>query len=208
MLLLKKSFVLIRQTLSGYKPLKLPENLDIETDRFTLSPLKKEDRDAVFVTMNSSTTANMISFLKWPMTKAQAAAICSESVLGLSWKRGIIFLGRNRADSFPVGCVGLALDENDCKTAEVGYWVTENWQGCGCATEMLKAVIEFAFNPPCHLTRLVGYVSADNAKSKRLLKKQGFKNIGSKKKPTAKGTKLDFYIYELKNPHTFSTIKT
>jgi ribosomal-protein-alanine N-acetyltransferase len=201
-LAIRKMPLLIRQTITGYKPMNLPKTLTLETERFTLSPLKKEDEDAVFVTMNCPTTAHIISFLKWPMTLDQASALCSKSVTGFAWKRGFICLARNKEDSSPVGCIGLGLADNDCKAAEVGYWVTENWQQRGCATEMLKAVIDFAFKPPCNLSRLTGVVAYENHISKRVLEKQGFQIVGSKVLRTAKGTNLSCHVYELKNKIT------
>lgn len=196
---IKGSSAKARQFENKSKMINLPKNIEVETERFKLTPLRAKDVDDVFLTMNYPNTANIISFLQWPMTKEQAEYLCALSVKKLSKKNGFIFLARNKEDSFPVGCIGLNLDEKDSKTVEVGYWVTECWQRKGCATELLKGIVDFAFKPPCRLERMIATAALENFKSIKVLEKQGFKIIGSKRLPTVKGTTLDCHLFELKS---------
>lgn len=197
--IIQKLPLIFRQSISGYKPMDLPENIRIETERFVFAPLKQEDEADVFATINFPKTADIISFLKWPMTMDQASAICSQSITGVKWKRGFILLGRSKVDASPIGCVGLRLTDNDCNSAEIGCWITEHWQSRGSATEMIKAVIDFAFKPPCNLSRLETYIAPDNVISQQLCKKMGFQVVGKKKLKTAKKNILLCDVLELKN---------
>ena len=79
---------------------------------------------------------------------------------------------------------------------EVGYWVTESWQGKGCATEMLKAMIKVAFEV-CGVTKVVATAAIGNPASLRVLENQGFRIIGRKELPTVKGTILICDLLEL-----------
>lgn len=79
---------------------------------------------------------------------------------------------------------------------EVGYWVTQSWQGKGCATEMLRAMIKVAFEV-CGIKRLLATAAIGNPASLRVLENQGFQIIGRKELPTAKGTTLICHLLEL-----------
>ena len=125
--------------------MNFPNNLVIEIDRFKLSPIQEADIEAVFETMNSRGTADIISFLKWPMNLEQAASWCRRSEKGLNEQREFLFLARSKLDATPVGCISIHIS-SDLRTGEVGYWVSENWQGRGCASEMLKIDIGFLRN--------------------------------------------------------------
>jgi [ribosomal protein S5]-alanine N-acetyltransferase len=170
------------------------QKIDLETNRFRLSLISKKDVDAVFETMNSRPTADIISFLKWPMTKDQASSWCARSEKGWAEKKEYLFLARNKEDGSPVGCISLHLEH--ANTGEVGYWVSEKWQGVGCATELLKAIIDLAFNT-FDLSSLIATASVENPISLHVLQKQGFTIIGKKDLPTAKGTILHCHLLEL-----------
>lgn len=175
--------------------MKFPNSFNIETDRFKLSPIREADIESVFETMNSRGTADIISFLKWPMNLEQATSWCRRSEKGFNEQRELLFLARSKLDATPVGCIFIYIS-SDLRTGEVGYWVSENWQGCGSASEMLKAVIDFAFYK-CDLSRLVATAAFENPISLRILQKFGFYLIGQKNLPTAKGTILTCHLLEL-----------
>lgn len=174
-----------------------PNLFVFETDRFKLSIIKSEDVDDVFETMNDPNTANIISFLKWPMTIEQANQWCQKSIKGLQELNEFLFIARSKIDSSPVGCISLHLEE-DKKTGEVGYWISQNWQRRGCASELLEGMIHFAFDS-CDLHKLLATAALENPISLRVLEKQGFKIIGKEDIPTAKKTVLSCHLLELKN---------
>lgn len=166
-----------------------------ETKRFIISLIQSEDLPFVFETMNSQKTAEIISFLQWPMTLSQAEKWCQKAISGHKAQTDFLFLVRDRKIASPVGCICL-LKAIESDAMEVGYWVTETWQGKGCATEMLKAMIEVAFEEFC-VTKLIATAATGNPASLRVLEKQGFQIIGIKELPTAKGTPLICHLLEL-----------
>ena len=167
----------------------------VETERFILTPIQAGDLEAVFETMNSRKTADIISFLKWPITQEQAMSWCERSVKGLATGKGFVFLARDKKAASPVGTIGLFMTE-DPEVGEVGYWITENWQGQGVASEILKSIIAFASQKG--LSKLIATAAIENPISLRVLEKQGFKIVGTKELPTAKGKPLTCHLLELK----------
>lgn len=145
--------------------------------------------------MNSQKTAEIISFLQWPMTRSQAEKWCQKAISGHKTQTDFLFLVRNRRNASPVGCICL-LSAKERDAMEVGYWVTETWQGKGCATEMLRAMIEIAFEE-LGVTKLIATAAIGNPASLRVLEKQGFQINGIKELPTAKGTSLICHLLEL-----------
>lgn len=166
-----------------------------KTERFIISLIQSEDLPLVFETMNSQKTAEIISFLQWPMTLSQAEKWCQKAINGYKTQTDFLFLVRDQKKTSPVGCICL-LRAKETDAMEVGYWVTETWQGKGCATEMLQAMIEVAFEE-FGTTKLIATAAKGNPASLRVLEKQGFQIIGVKELSTAKGVPLMCHLLEL-----------
>jgi len=62
------------------------------------------------------------------------------------------------------------LDDVDCKTTEIGYWLGEPFWGRGIATAALKQTTEYAFQT-FGLERIQAHVFAWNPASARVLEK-------------------------------------
>ena len=82
-------------------------------------------------------------------------------------------------DDIPIGCVGLLFhpDTNHWwgeGSAELGYWIAEEYWGNGYATESSKALIEHVFNDLDVKTIYATY-RTENIRSKRVLEKDVFK---------------------------------
>ena len=58
-------------------------------------------------------------------------------------------------------------------TAEIGYGIAENHQGCGYATEAVSALAGWAFNQP-GVSCVTAETEASNIASQKVLKKSGF----------------------------------
>jgi len=77
-------------------------------------------------------------------------------------------------DAAAVGGVGfVAQPDVERVTAEVGYWLGEEYWGRGIATEALTAITRYAIHDH-RFTRLFGKVFAHNLASARVLEKAGF----------------------------------
>jgi RimJ/RimL family protein N-acetyltransferase len=70
-----------------------------------------------------------------------------------------------------IGC--RLLDDVNCKTAEIGYWLGEPFWGRGIATAALKRTTEYAFQT-FSLERLQASVFEWNPASARVLEKAGY----------------------------------
>lgn len=82
-------------------------------------------------------------------------------------------------NDIPIGCVGLLFhpDTNHWwgeGSAELGYWIAEEYWGNGYATESSKALIEHAFND-LDVKKIYATYRTENIRSKRVLEKLGFR---------------------------------
>ncbi len=82
-------------------------------------------------------------------------------------------------DNVPIGCVGL-LFHPDCNhywgdgSAELGYWIAEEYWGNGYAVEASKIIVKRAFDN-LNVEQIYATYKRGNAQSKRVLEKLGFK---------------------------------
>jgi RimJ/RimL family protein N-acetyltransferase len=73
-----------------------------------------------------------------------------------------------------IGCTSVMLEEgNSVKTAELGYWLGEEYWGQGIATELVKLMIKYSFKN-FDIERLQAHVFEHNKASARVLEKTGF----------------------------------
>ena len=95
-----------------------------------------------------------------------------------------------------VGGIGVHPREDVHRdTATVGYWLGEEFWGCGIMTEAVSVVTDFCFeNFP--LRRIAAEVFANNPASARVLEKTGFTFEGRLKNDVLKdGKLLDSLLY-------------
>ena len=82
-------------------------------------------------------------------------------------------------DNIPIGCVGLLFppDTNHWwgeDSAELGYWIAEEYWGNGFAAEASKTLIKRAFSD-LDVKQIYASYRIENAQSKRVLEKLNFK---------------------------------
>lgn len=128
---------------------------------------------AVLSTLGYESTVGAISLFTWPLDEAQAMEWCKRAEKGLANGTEYIFLARKQSSGHPVGCIGLHINAKD-KSAEAGYWVDEAFQGRGYASEMLGAVLDYAFNR-LDIKQITATTALDNEASAGLLQKHGFR---------------------------------
>lgn len=95
-----------------------------------------------------------------------------------------------------VGCIGFE-SQGDIfrRTAEIGYWLGEDYWGKGVMTEVVKAVTAYAFHN-FDLCRLYAGVFATNPASVRVLEKTGYQFEGRLKKSITKfGQTIDQLLF-------------
>lgn len=99
-------------------------------------------------------------------------------------------------DDEPVGGIGLALGSDiERVSAEVGYWIGEDYWGRGLATEALRAIVPWAI-VSFALTRLYATTFAHHRASRRVLEKAGFSLEGILRRAAIKRDEvLDLALY-------------
>ncbi len=99
-------------------------------------------------------------------------------------------------DGFAVGAIGLRPGEDVHRlSAEIGYWLGEEFWNRGIATEAVKAVTEYAFET-LEMVRVHAEVFEWNAASIRVLEKAGFVKEGVLQRSAIKDRKIiDQMVY-------------
>ena len=99
-------------------------------------------------------------------------------------------------DGAAVGAVGLHLKKDiRRRTAEIGYWLGEEFWGRGITTEAVRAVTRDAF-ARFDLVRLYAGVFEGNRASMRVLEKAGYTREALLRKAVVKdGRTLDLVLY-------------
>jgi len=101
-------------------------------------------------------------------------------------------------DGEAVGAIGLVL-KNDVfrRSAEIGYWLGEEYWGRGIVTEAVRAVTDYAFTT-FDLCRVFAGVFEWNPASMRVLEKAGYEFESRMKKSVTKdGETIDELIYAI-----------
>lgn len=101
-------------------------------------------------------------------------------------------------DDKAIGSIGVFRKDNiHSKTAELGYYVSEQYWGNGIGTSAVKQICEYVFSNS-DIIRIFAEPFADNAASCRILEKSGFEYEGTLRKNAVKnGMVLDMKLYSL-----------
>ena len=153
---------------------------------------RRRDRDSlVYHANNRKVWINLRNRFPYPYTNADAENFFS------------IVVGREPETSFAievngkaVGGIGFSLlEDEEYRSAEIGYWLGEEYWGRGITTEVLIAVTEYAF-AQFDLARLYAHVFEWNVASARVLEKAGYEFEGRLRKSVTKDDKtIDRLLY-------------
>lgn len=99
-------------------------------------------------------------------------------------------------DGVVVGSISLMPGSDvERKSAEVGYWIGEEFWGCGIATAALRGITEYAFRT-LRFTRVFAVPFATSVSSVRVLEKAGFVCEGRLRRSAVKNEQiLDQWMY-------------
>lgn len=76
-----------------------------------------------------------------------------------------------------VGAGGYFGPPNEIGEVEIGFSVMPTWQGLGYATEIARALIEYAFTDR-RVNKVIAHTACGNVASCRVLEKCGFRSVG------------------------------
>jgi ribosomal-protein-alanine N-acetyltransferase len=102
-------------------------------------------------------------------------------------------------DSVAVGGIGIILGSAEhINSAEIGYWLGEDFWYKGIMTEAVQLFTEYVFKKFQNLCRLYAIIYESNPGSIRVLQKSGFQFEGIMRKHVTKhGKTMDAHIYAL-----------
>src|SRR5215217_671733 len=152
------------------------------------------DRDAIVRHANNrKVSINLRDRFPYPY-KVSDARNWLESVIG--YKPETNFAIALAGES--VGGIGFTVQHDvGHRSAEIGYWLGEEFWGRGIATEALIAVTDHAF-ANYDLCRLYAHVVDCNAASARVLEKAGYELEGClRKSVTKEGQTIDQLMYAM-----------
>ena len=164
---------------------------------FTLRPWRQADAASVAAAAdNPNIAANLRNAFPSPYTLADAEWYVNDCISKGEERqltRAIIIEGR------AAGSIGVFV-RNDVyeKSAELGYWLAEDFWGKGIMTEAVRRMCEEGFAQWDDLLRIYAEPFAHNAGSRRVLEKVGFSLEGVMRRGVYKrGQVFDFCMYAL-----------
>jgi RimJ/RimL family protein N-acetyltransferase len=94
------------------------------------------------------------------------------------------------------GGIGIhPLDDVYCRTAEIGYWLAEPFQGKGIVTDAVRALVPVTFEQT-DIVRIQAGIFSNNPASMRVLEKCGFiRESVHKNAITKNGVVMDEVLY-------------
>ncbi|WP_120716092.1 GNAT family N-acetyltransferase [Tsuneonella amylolytica] len=161
------------------------------TERLLLRPAWPEDWAEVLAVVGEEAIVRNLAKVPWPYTGEDARW----------WTRQPQYQGLpnfivvESASGRVVGSCGLAPSEGD---SEIGYWIARDAWGRGYATEAGRGVLEVA--RMLGIERVTAGHMTDNPASGRVLRKLGFRPVGSARRYSlARGHKVDSveYVFDM-----------
>lgn len=164
---------------------------ELETTRLLLRKLVETDWQMIRY-LRSDREVN--KFVKRPSaeTKDKALAFIARTNNGI--KSGLLYQWCISMKNSPamIGNICLWNFSEDCKTAEMGYDLSPDFQGRGIMDEAMKAVLDYGFNQ-LKLNLVEAFTNYQNESSKKLLIRNHFTWNKTRKDPDDE----DNVIYEL-----------
>ena len=154
-------------------------------------------KDLAKVLSNRKIQDNLRDGLPYPYTEQDGADYISAM---LSANEDETFAFAIIADNKVVGSIGVFRLENiHRQTAELGYYVAEEYWGKGIMTEAVKQICEHVFDKS-DIIRIYAEPFAYNIASCRVLEKAGFQYEGTLRSNAVKNGKvIDMKLYSLLN---------
>lgn len=152
-------------------------------------------KDLAIALSNKKIQDNLRDGLPYPYTEQDGADYISAM---LSADENETFAFAITVDGKAVGSIGVFRQVNiHRQTAELGYYLAEEYWGKGIMTEAVKQICEYVFGKS-DIIRIYAEPFAYNAASCRVLEKAGFQCEGVLRKNAVKNGKIvDMKIYSL-----------
>ncbi len=152
-------------------------------------------KDLAIALSNRKIQDNLRDGLPYPYTEQDGKNYISEM---LSANEDETFAFAITADNKVIGSIGVFRQENiHRRTAELGYYISEEYWGKGIMTEAVKQICEYVFSNS-DIIRIYAEPFAYNTASCRVLEKAGFQYEGTLRNNAVKNGKvIDMKMYSL-----------
>ena len=156
---------------------------------------RSDAKDLAIALSNKRIQDNLRDGLPYPYTEQDGADYISAM---LSADENEVFAFAVTVDGSAVGSIGVFRRENiHRQTAELGYYLAEEYWGKGIMTEAVTQVCKYVFEKS-DVIRIYAEPFAYNAPSCRVLEKAGFQYEGTLRSNAVKNGKiLDMKMYSL-----------
>ena len=152
-------------------------------------------KDLAAALSNKKVQDNLRDGLSYPYTEQDGKDFISAM---LSADENETYAFAITADNIVIGSVGIFRQGNiHRKTAELGYYVAEEYWGKGIMTEAVRKICEYVFSRS-DIIRIYAEPFANNKASCRVLEKAGFQYEGTLRSNAVKNGKvMDMKMYSL-----------
>ena len=176
----------------------------LATERLSLRPYRPEDAEALHRLINDWEVCRMLSVVPFPYPRALAddwiASTISALAAGDAYDLAIT--GTEGEAEMLVGSIGLRLDRA-ARSGRLGYWVGRRYWGHGVASEAAGRLARWAM-ANLELDRLTSTVATDNPASMAVLRRVGFRHVGTGAEPfLARGGEHPVHRFEAERGDLF-----
>ncbi len=152
-------------------------------------------RDLAVALSNPKVQDNLRDGLPYPYTEQDGKDFISDM---LSVDKNETFAFAITVDDIAIGSIGIFRQGNiHRQTAELGYYISEEYWGRGIVTEAVRQICEYVFSKS-DIIRIYAEPFAYNIASCRVLEKAGFQYEGTLRSNAVKNGKvIDMKMYSL-----------
>jgi RimJ/RimL family protein N-acetyltransferase len=157
--------------------------MKIETKRLILREVNKKDAKDIQKNINNLEVSKWLLVVPYPYKLKDAewwVNHCQEDYKKKVKDKYNLVIELKKEKRI-IGAIGLKKIDNSQGSAEVGYWIGEDYWKYGYGSETLNEILKFAFNK-LKLRRIDALVFTGNPSSGKLLEKFGAKLEGIKRK--------------------------
>ena len=155
----------------------------IATERLSLRPLRPGDADAIHRLVNDWEVVRMLSQLPFPYPRALADQWIASTLEQMERGSGyhLAITGQENGQEMLIGCIGLRLDIKP-RVGSLGYWIGRRFWRVGVASEAAARLARWAL-ANLDVDRLEAHVAVDNPASSAVLRRAGFREVGTGEEP-------------------------
>ena len=155
----------------------------ISTERLSLRPLRPGDAEAIHRLVNDWEVVRMLSQLPFPYPRDLADKWIASTLEQMERGSGyhLAITGQEDGQEMLIGCIGLRLDLAP-RVGHLGYWIGRRFWRVGVASEAATRLARWAL-ANLDIDRLEAHVAVDNPASSAVLRRAGFREVGSGEEP-------------------------